>query len=355
MLLRSQADVLFLLDCCYASSAGTREASHGSKEVLAACSMEDVTTGVHDNSFTRSLIAELRHGAEKGLTTWELNGRLMARRGRNELAFTPRHFPLGAAAMARIELRPLRSTSRLHPEHDPYGYQGGAGSDLATPSLSESASTIPTEDEAMFFGNRILLSINLRDWTIPPSVEEWFDWLRKDAPRNIESIGARFQPSTGQRAIDKPTGAQNPRTWAESVPTLEDPFRQRRLENVMVRSESAFDSHSTLLLVSIPLPLWTFLPHNPAYSFVGYITSRNRLPGRQLSRVNSMSELTKVAAEIDRQHWWYKWLLGLAFFAVVSVPWRPSLVLSLDFVAIVAIAVPLPLITMVRHFTYEVE
>lgn len=93
---------------------------------------------------------------------------------------------------------------------------------------------------------------------------------------------------------------------------------------------------------SIPLPLWTFLPHNPAYSFVGYITSRNRLPSRQLNRSNSMSELTKVAAEIDRQHWWYKWFLSLAFFAVVSVPWRPSLV------AIVAIAIPLPLISLSR-------
>lgn len=317
--------------------------------------MEDVTTGVHDNSFTQSLITELRDGAKNGLTTWELNGHLMARRGRNELFFTPRHFPLCTTAMARIELRPLRSSSKPRPEHDPYGYSGDAGSELSTPSLIESASTLPTEDDAMFFDNRILLFINLLDWTIPPSPEEWFEWLRQAAPKNIESISARFQPSTGRRGADGPTDARNPRTWAENVPTLEDPGRRHRLHNVLVRSESAFDSHSTLLLVSLPLPLWTFLPHNPAYSFAGYITSRNKLRSRQPSRTNSMSELTKVAAEIDRQHWWYKWLLGLAFFAVVSVPWRPSLVLSLDFVAIVAIAIPLPLISLVRHFTYDSE
>lgn len=68
MLLRAHADVLFLLDCCYASSAGTRGALDGAKEVLAACSMEDVTTGVHNNSFTRILIEELRHGAKECLT-----------------------------------------------------------------------------------------------------------------------------------------------------------------------------------------------------------------------------------------------------------------------------------------------
>jgi len=219
------------------------------------------------------------------------------------------------------------------------GWQGDAGSELATPSLSESASTFPTQDEAMFFDNRILLSINLRDWIIPPSVEEWSEWLRRGAPKNIESISVRFRRPRG---IGRRTDAQSPRPWAESVPTVEDPLRQHRVDNVIIRSESAFDSQSTLLLVSIPLPLWTFLPHNPAYSFVGYITSRNRLPSRQLNRSNSMSELTKVAAEIDRQHWWYKWFLSLAFFAVVSVPWRPSLV------AIVAIAIPLPLISLSR-------
>lgn len=305
--------------------------------------MEDVTTGVHDNSFTRILIEELLRGAKKGLTTWELNGQLMRRRVRDDLKYTPRHFPLldAAGAKPRIELRPLRSSSELHPEHDPHGSHGDiTGSELATPSLAETASTLPTEDEDMFFENRILLSINLKDWTIPPSVAEWSGWLRGNAPSNIQSIIARFHRPTHQRAIDKANDAQNPRTWAESVHTFEDPGRKERVDKVIVRSESAFDSHSTLLLVSIPLSLWTFLPDNPAYSFVGLITSRNRLTSRGPSRTNSMSELAKVAVDFDRQHWWYKWLFGLAFFAVIS-----------RFVS----DIPPPLITVLRTFTSDFE
>lgn len=161
----------------------------------------------------------------------------------------------------------------------------------------------------------------------------------KNAPSNIQSIIARFQPPTRQRAVDRANDAQNPRTWAESVHTVEDPGRKERVDKVMIRSESAFDSHSTLLLVSIPLPLWTFLPDNPAYSFVGLITSRNRLTSRGPSRTNSMSELAKVAVDFDRQHWWYKWLFGFAFFAVIS-----------GFVS----DIPPPLITVLRTLTIRV-
>lgn len=100
----------------------------------------------------------------------------MDRRRKNELKYTPRHFSLlgSAGAQSSIELRALRNGSELRLEHDLHGSQGDIiGSELATPSLTETASTLPTEDEDIFFENRILLSINLEDWTIPPSVAEW--------------------------------------------------------------------------------------------------------------------------------------------------------------------------------------
>ncbi|KAI9872366.1 MAG: hypothetical protein M1830_001722 [Pleopsidium flavum] len=199
--------------------------------------MEDVTTGVHDNSFTRNLIEELRDGAKNGLTTWELNGRMMHRRGRNQLFFTPRHFPLLNTNTPSIELCPLRGSFRLHPEEHLHGGPGNLSNKLTTPSLTET-STVSTEDEDSFFRGRILLSISLSDWTIPPTSAEWLEWLRVRAPRNIESVSARFQRSGGQGDINRTVvQPQDPLKWVGGLTSLPEHGRSQRLEEALVLTE----------------------------------------------------------------------------------------------------------------------
>lgn len=53
--------------------------------------------------------------------------------------------------------------------------------------------------------------------------------------------------------------------WLESIPFL---ARYAKVEGV-------FKSYSTLLLLSVPVPVWNMLPDHPACSFVGYATSPN--------------------------------------------------------------------------------
>lgn len=53
--------------------------------------------------------------------------------------------------------------------------------------------------------------------------------------------------------------------------------------NVDVRLESAFDSHSTLLIVSLTTYAWVRLPEKAAYHFVGFIKSGNLLSNDQAS------------------------------------------------------------------------
>jgi hypothetical protein len=43
-----------------------------------------------------------------------------------------------------------------------------------------------------------------------------------------------------------------------------------------VKIEGRYDSFSTLLLVRISVATWNLLPENPAYSFVGFVTSENK-------------------------------------------------------------------------------
>jgi hypothetical protein len=42
-----------------------------------------------------------------------------------------------------------------------------------------------------------------------------------------------------------------------------------------VKVEAVFPSYSTLMILSIPMPIWDMLPDRPACSFVGYITAPN--------------------------------------------------------------------------------
>jgi len=314
MLKGCQADVLFILDCCYASTAGTREKLQGAKEVLAACSMESVTTGVHDNSFTRQFIAELKQCAKEPLTTWQLYGKLIIRKGKNLLRYTPHHFPLTDTTAPRIELRPLMvSSAQLQ-----YGAQGNFSSLQTTPELTTSMSTLSTEADASILYNRIVLAINLKDPTVPPLSHEWVEWLSSKAPGNIESIIAMYQPDQQHQTVH---AARDPRSWTQGLTTFPEPSRVDQVKEALIRTENAFDSHSTLLLVSIALPLWTYLPDNPAYTFVGFVTSRSRMRGIALSRTNTLSKIKIVAAEFDSQHGWYKWYFGLSLCVLPSF-WR---------------------------------
>ncbi|MCJ1248888.1 hypothetical protein MMC30_006109 [Trapelia coarctata] len=314
--------------------------------------MENGTPGVSDNSFTRQLIGELQQRTKKTQTTWQLHGRMMIRRGRGQLKRTPCHFPLSDKDASRIELRPLRKDAAPVL----YGAKGNFNSSLGIPDLTDSLSTMSTEDdvlspedEDLIVGNRILLAVNLKDWTKVPLPQDWQRWLRQGAPENIESIIAMHRVYSPQRSAGTSfIEPQDPDSWREGLPTVPghpDPDRPKRLDEALVWTEGAFDSHSSLLLVSIALPLWTYLPANPAYTFVGFVTSGNRMHSAALSRTNSLSKIKKVAAEFDSQHGWYKWYFVLSLCLLPSF-WRilpqkntESLML---FLALMAFAVGTP-------------
>ncbi|MCJ1437723.1 hypothetical protein MMC27_007110 [Xylographa pallens] len=320
------SDVLFILDCCYASTAGTRGAIKGSKEVLAACSMEDRTTGVHDNSFTSNLIEILKEGSTQQLTAWKVSKRLMARRDINRLLYTPRHFPLSDGDASCIPLFPLNEDLTLTSQI--YHTRRDSSTDLPdTPPLTENASTITDEDDSLI-EDRIVISINLKDWTQPPSAKQWLAYLSERVPENLKSIRVSYSPGNKNGSALLPIPSEkDTMKYIEDLSTLPDLGRVRRVEEELVRTESAFESNSMLLLVSVPLPVWDFLPDNPAYSFVGYIHSANLAPSSvTLSRKNSIpNEIKNGITELDRRYWWYKWYALVLCISVPLVYWPASI------------------------------
>lgn len=57
------------------------------------------------------------------------------------------------------------------------------------------------------------------------------------------------------------------------IPRWTEWIRNLPFEGTDIRIEGAWQSFSTLLLLRMPVAVWNLLPQNPAYSFVGFVTS----------------------------------------------------------------------------------
>lgn len=82
-------------------------------------------------------------------------------------------------------------------------------------------------------GPRVLLAVSLRADAGVPDVERWANWFSIDVPYEVQGI--------------------------------------------TVRLEAAYRSHSTLILVSLPVNVWNHLRDTSAYRFIGFVTSVNLL------------------------------------------------------------------------------
>jgi hypothetical protein len=65
-----------------------------------------------------------------------------------------------------------------------------------------------------------------------------------------------------------------------------------------VKVEAIYESTSTLVLLSVPVTIWDALPDNPSYSFVGFVTSSNKVlelqtPG-QLETISQKAEAIRT-------------------------------------------------------------
>ncbi|KAI9663726.1 MAG: hypothetical protein M1821_007216 [Bathelium mastoideum] len=107
VLTRSNADVVFILDCCYAASA-SRGDRPSANEGLWASNSVATTTGVNDNSFTRNLIAELKLASADRLNVVMLHARLM-RRFPKQLQTEPFYTYLGDNTLPSVEFSPIRA------------------------------------------------------------------------------------------------------------------------------------------------------------------------------------------------------------------------------------------------------
>jgi hypothetical protein len=152
MLVNYPADVLVILDCCFAGNAV--KSSHRSKnELLAACSV-DAETGVKTKSFMRALITKLEYLSPNPFTVAMLHAELASN---FQLEAQPFHSLLGSRNHTSIEIAKLKG--------------------LGTHAIVE-----PSGNTA----SRVWAEIKLPPQSKELNVEAWLHWLKSNTPLNIE-------------------------------------------------------------------------------------------------------------------------------------------------------------------------
>ena len=230
--------VLIILDCCYAANAARDTAEGTTKELLAACGRENPTPGVCERSFTSALVEEMQAFGNRPFTVAMLHSRLITMRWR--LAFTPVYALLSEHGGYSITLSPLCKAGDIPSSIiEPFSglaseLDGKAITNLNGPSsaIEELASSDTSASPRQEVETRVLLSVSVTQ-AAELELPQWKTWLTTAVPWNITKVD--------------------------------------------VNIHSIFKSHSTLVLVSIPISTWDMLRSRAAYRFIGFIRSNNLL------------------------------------------------------------------------------
>ncbi|KAL8987232.1 MAG: hypothetical protein Q9177_003541, partial [Variospora cf. flavescens] len=263
--------VVIILDCCYAANAARDTAVGTTKELLAACGRENPTTGVGVRSFTSALIEELQAFGTAPFTIAMLHGRLVTMRWR--LAFTPIYALLSEHGGHSVQLSPLPLPLSLPLLTESVQMQPGPGSFDPSPNLANlppiPESSYSTSSQQSSSGTavdtRVLLAVSIAgDATL--DVCQWKKWLVSQAPLEITSVD--------------------------------------------VQVEGVFQSHSTMLVTSIPIRAWDGLPERAAYRFIGFVKTENlfgigasNIPQKQSINETDLSVAEPRPSSLSKPDW----------------------------------------------------
>ncbi|KAL3953565.1 hypothetical protein ACCO45_011521 [Purpureocillium lilacinum] len=236
LLERSKSDVLILLDCCAGAASATFPNGNSITETISASSWDAIAPDPGRYSFTNALIEVLQEWRLRAFSAAMLHAEVLARlkhprpiqiNGKHfEARSTPVHFMMTANHKApSIELCRLRPAEKV-PAPLPQNHLvlpiTGRAPEEPDPMSSELATSEPNEDTP-----HVMISLALED-DQRLDINAWEQWL------NAFPALAKF-----------------------------------------VKVQGVFKSHSTLLLVSMPVMVWDLLPEDNAVSFVAFIRSNN--------------------------------------------------------------------------------
>ncbi|KAG8668804.1 hypothetical protein FPOAC2_08109 [Fusarium poae] len=237
LLERSLSDVLILLDCCAGAASATFPSGASITETISASSWDAIAPDPGRYSFTNALIEVLQEWRLRAFSAAMLHAEVLARlkhprpitiNGKYfEARSTPVHFMMTSNHKApSIEMsRMSRSDNLPSPQLTPMPeivHETGRAADSAPISRNDHMFTEPNEDTP-----HVMISLALED-DQRLDINAWEQWL----------------------------GA---------FPAMAK----------YVKVQGVFKSHSTMLLVSMPVSIWDLLPEDHATTFVAFIRSNN--------------------------------------------------------------------------------
>ena len=243
MLETLKSDLLLLLDCCTAGGTGG-DATNGVKEIIAACGFETWTPGVGPHSFTSALIEELRR-----------------------LSTGP---PFSVASLHSRVLERLRHWSVVY-NAESYVYEDAQGR-AQDQERNKTPVYIALNKDTIF--RSIQLTPAEEKGDLPSTPPELAPGPVQD--QSVQLLAAFMEEFATERTdilisvrvnSTQQLGVQQISSWIRDIPLLAN----------SVTLHGVTRSHSTMILMGIPVAVWDLLPDNPACSFVGFTTSKNLL------------------------------------------------------------------------------
>ncbi|AEO58101.1 hypothetical protein MYCTH_2062291 [Thermothelomyces thermophilus ATCC 42464] len=259
LLERSVSDVMILLDCCAGAASATFPTGKTSiTETISASSWDAIAPDPGRYSFTNSLIEVLEEWRQRTFSAAMLHAEILARlkhprpiliNGKHfEARSTPVHFMMTSNHRApSIELCRLVPRKRLPPSPPnelTYWNQP------VHPRMIEGRNPV----------EQYPLAPPPPDFGIPDTSEP-----NEDEPHVLISLALED---------DQRLDLNDWETWLASFPAIAK----------YVKVQGVFKSHSTLLLLSLPVMVWDFLPDDPACSFVAFIRSNNLIGSQKAAR-----------------------------------------------------------------------
>lgn len=274
LLERSVSDVLILLDCCAGAASATFPTGQSITETISASSWDAIAPNPGRYSFTNALIEVLQEWRLRTFSAAMLHAEVLARlkhprpiliNGKHfEARTTPVHFMMTSNhKAASIEIGRLIPQSR-RPASPPreIGFHGQPHRQRAI----EGRHTMPRDDP-----------LDFSDVMIPGASEP-----NEDEPHVMISLALEDDQRLDLSAWEE---------WLASFPAIAK----------HVKVQGVFKSHSTLLLLSLPVMVWDLLPDDPACAFIAFIRSNNLLyakdqrpPSPEVPEENIVPSMTQV-------------------------------------------------------------
>lgn len=299
---RALSDVLVLLDCCAAvSSAPKRGHNSGVMETIAACGFEGRAPPPGEHSFTTSLIEVLED--------WE---------NVPSFSVTMLHSAVLNVLKSRRKERCING-QKMEWRSTPVYVNNYLHSRTIGIELCKRCSLIDVGDSTSIQPRKDIAEILLADSNMTAAT--YLDLMSI----SCEALDEKLKATQGGHCAEENTGLIHARDESvEHSQPLKVPHmlisialdQDHALPNVEacrrwirafpglakhVKVEGAFDSYSSLLILSIPVVIWNKLPDNPACQVINYVTSRNLLldyPTQKLSA--SGVELSRKSSPVSK-------------------------------------------------------